>query len=102
MKINTTRQSLLDALLVVSRGAGDGEAAAARTGRTIKVRCLVTAMRHAARSRDIAELVAANPGQLQLATSSAEVEKAWQAGRIASLIGIEGGGSIGGFCVSRR
>ncbi|MCA1662099.1 MAG: dipeptidase [Novosphingobium sp.] len=44
----------------------------------------------------VKRLVAANPGQLQLATSSAEVERAWKAGRIASLIGIEGGGSIGG------
>jgi membrane dipeptidase len=40
-------------------------------------------------------LVAAHPGQLQLAASSAEVERAWQAGRVASLIGIEGGGAIG-------
>jgi membrane dipeptidase len=44
----------------------------------------------------VKRLVAANPGQLQLATSSAEVERAWKAGRIASLIGMEGGGSIGG------
>ena len=44
----------------------------------------------------VKRLVAANPGQLQLATSSAEVERAWKAGKIASLIGMEGGGSIGG------
>ena len=40
-------------------------------------------------------LVAANPGHLELASSSAEVERAWRRGRIASLVGIEGGGSIG-------
>ena len=40
----------------VLAGFADGELAVAATGRTIKVRCLVTAMRHAARSRDIAEL----------------------------------------------
>ncbi|HYD05979.1 MAG TPA: dipeptidase [Reyranella sp.] len=44
----------------------------------------------------VKRLVAANPGRLQLATSSAEVERAWKAGKIASLIGMEGGGSIGG------
>ena len=44
----------------------------------------------------VKRLVAANPGQLQFATSSAEVERAWKAGKIASLIGMEGGGSIGG------
>ena len=44
----------------------------------------------------VKRLVAANPAQLQLATSSAEVERAWRAGKIASLIGMEGGGSIGG------
>ena len=41
-------------------------------------------------------LVAAYPGDLQLATSAADVEKAMKAGRIASLIGMEGGHSIGG------
>ena len=44
----------------------------------------------------IKRLVARYPGELQLATSSAEVERAWKAGRIASLVGMEGGGSIGG------
>ena len=44
---------VVDAVLA---GFTDGERAAAGAGRTIKVRCLVTAMRHAARSRDIAEL----------------------------------------------
>ncbi|QGN53763.1 dipeptidase [Novosphingobium sp. Gsoil 351] len=44
----------------------------------------------------IKRLVARYPGELALATSSADVEKAWKAGRIASLIGMEGGGSIGG------
>ncbi len=46
--------AVLDAVLA---GFADGErAAAAAAGRGITVRCLVTAMRHAARSRDIAEL----------------------------------------------
>ena len=44
----------------------------------------------------VKRLVAANPEQLQLATSSSEIERAWRAGKIASLIGMEGGGSIGG------
>lgn len=44
---------VMDAVLA---GFADGEKAAAALGRTIVVRCLVTAMRHAARSRDIAEL----------------------------------------------
>ena len=37
-------------------GFADGEKAAAAAGQAITVRCLVTAMRHAARSREIAEL----------------------------------------------
>ena len=40
----------------VMRGFADGERDAAAAGRPIVVRCLVTAMRHAARSREIAEL----------------------------------------------
>ena len=44
---------VVDAVLA---GFADGEKTAAADGRLIKVRCLVTAMRHAARSRDIAEL----------------------------------------------
>ncbi len=44
-------------------GFADGEKAAAAVGRTITVRCLVTAMRHAARSRDIAELADRVPRQ---------------------------------------
>ncbi|MFM9035216.1 MAG: adenosine deaminase, partial [Mycobacterium sp.] len=40
----------------VLAGFAAGEQSAAAAGRTIVVRCLVTAMRHAARSRDIAEL----------------------------------------------
>ena len=36
------------------------------------------------------------PADMQLATSAAEVEQALRAGRIASLIGMEGGHSIGG------
>ena len=48
--------SLDDVVDAVLSGFVDGEKAAAAVGRTIVVRCLVTAMRHAARSRDIAEL----------------------------------------------
>ena len=44
----------------------------------------------------VKRLVARNPGRLQLATSAAEAERAMRAGKIASLIGMEGGGSIGG------
>lgn len=44
---------IVDAVLA---GFADGERDAATAGRTIQVRCLVTAMRHAALSRDIAEL----------------------------------------------
>lgn len=47
----------LDAVVdAVLAGFADGEKAAASAGHTITVRCLVTAMRHAARSREIAEL----------------------------------------------
>jgi adenosine deaminase len=47
----------LDAVVdAVLAGFADGAKAAAAAGRTITVRCLVTAMRHAARSREIAEL----------------------------------------------
>ena len=48
-----TLDDVVDAVLA---GFADGEKAAAAAGRTIVVRCMVTAMRHAARSRDIAEL----------------------------------------------
>jgi len=48
--------SMEDVLEAVLAGFADGEKAVAAAGRTITVRCLVTAMRHAARSRDIAEL----------------------------------------------
>jgi adenosine deaminase len=44
---------VVDAVLA---GFADGEKAAASAGRPIVVRCLVTAMRHAALSREIAEL----------------------------------------------
>ena len=40
-------------------------------------------------------IVARYPQELQLATSADEVERAMKAGRIASLIGMEGGHSIG-------
>lgn len=47
----------LDAVVdAVLDGFAAGEKAAAAAGRPIVVRCLVTAMRHAARSREIAEL----------------------------------------------
>jgi len=45
--------AVVDAVLA---GFADGEKAAAAAGRPIVVRCLVTAMRHAALSREIAEL----------------------------------------------
>ena len=48
--------SLDDVVDAVLAGFADGEKAAAARGRDITVRCLVTAMRHAARSRYIAEL----------------------------------------------
>jgi len=48
--------SLDDVVDAVLAGFADGEKAAAAEGHAIVVRCLVTAMRHAARSRDIAEL----------------------------------------------
>ena len=48
--------SLDEVVDAVLAGFADGGKAAAAAGRTITVRCLVTAMRHAARSRDIAEL----------------------------------------------
>jgi adenosine deaminase len=44
---------VVDAVLA---GFADGEKSAVAAGKTITVRCLVTAMRHAARSREIAEL----------------------------------------------
>ncbi|MCI4676877.1 adenosine deaminase [Candidatus Mycolicibacterium alkanivorans] len=48
--------SLDDVVDAVLAGFADGEKAAAAEGHVIVVRCLVTAMRHAARSREIAEL----------------------------------------------
>ena len=48
--------SLDDVVDAVLAGFADGEKAAAAEGHPITVRCLVTAMRHAARSREIAEL----------------------------------------------
>jgi membrane dipeptidase len=41
-------------------------------------------------------LIARYPQDLQLCTTTAEVERAMKAGRIASLLGMEGGHSIGG------
>lgn len=48
--------SLDEVVDAVLAGFAAGEKAAGGAGRTIVVRCLVTAMRHAARSREIAEL----------------------------------------------
>lgn len=48
--------SLDEVVDAVLAGFADGEKVAEAVGRSITVRCLVTAMRHAARSRDIAEL----------------------------------------------
>src|ERR1700755_3226458 len=48
--------SLDEVVDAVLAGVADGERAARADGRTITVRCLVTAMRHAARSLEIAEL----------------------------------------------
>ncbi|MGK2881612.1 MAG: adenosine deaminase [Mycobacterium sp.] len=48
--------SLDDVVDAVLAGFADGEKAASAEGKTTTVRCLVTAMRHAARSREIAEL----------------------------------------------
>jgi adenosine deaminase len=48
--------SLDEVVDAVLAGFADGEKALRSDGRTITVRCLVTAMRHAARSREIAEL----------------------------------------------
>ncbi|TCM19006.1 membrane dipeptidase [Novosphingobium sp. PhB165] len=46
---------------------------------------------------DVAKrLIASYPQDMQLATSAADVEKAMKAGKIASLLGMEGGHSIGG------
>lgn len=52
----TTGLSLDEVVEAVLRGFDEGAAEAADAGRRIEVRCLVTAMRHAARSREIAEL----------------------------------------------
>lgn len=41
-------------------------------------------------------LVARYPDRLALALTAADVERAWKAGKIASLMGMEGGHSIGG------
>ena len=43
----------------------------------------------------IKRVIARYPAEMQLATTSAEVERAMRSGRIASLIGMEGGHSIG-------
>jgi adenosine deaminase len=56
-ELHIDRGLSLDAVVdAVLAGFADGEKAASSAGRTITVRCLVTAMRHAARSREIAEL----------------------------------------------
>src|SRR5258707_12362869 len=56
-ELHIDRGLSLDAVVdAVLAGFTDGEKAASAEGRGITVRCLVTAMRHAARSREIAEL----------------------------------------------
>src|SRR5258707_1613375 len=56
-ELHIDRGLSLDAVTdAVLAGFADGEKAAAAEGRTITVRCLVTAMRHQARSLEIAEL----------------------------------------------
>ena len=56
-ELHIDRGLSLDAVVdAVLAGFADGEKAASAEGRAITVRCLVTAMRHAARSREIAEL----------------------------------------------
>jgi len=56
-ELHIDRGFSLDAVVdAVLAGFADGEKAAGSEGRTITMRCLVTAMRHAARSREIAEL----------------------------------------------
>jgi adenosine deaminase len=56
-ELHIDRGLSLDAVVdAVLAGFAEGEKAAAAEGKTITVRCLVTAMRHAARSREIAEL----------------------------------------------
>jgi adenosine deaminase len=52
----TTGLSLDEVVEAVLEGFDEGSATAGAAGRPILVRCLVTAMRHAARSREIAEL----------------------------------------------
>ncbi len=52
----TAGLSLDEVVDAVLDGFAEGVAASAANGRTIEMRCLVTAMRHAARSREIAEL----------------------------------------------
>lgn len=49
--------ALEDVVEIVNAGFRDGEAKAAASGRPIRVTALLTAMRHAAKSREIAELV---------------------------------------------
>jgi adenosine deaminase len=57
-ELHVTRGLSLDeVVLAVLEGFRHGEAAAAEAGRQIRVRALLTAMRTAARSREIAELV---------------------------------------------
>jgi adenosine deaminase len=52
--------TLDEVVVAVEEGFRDGEAQAAAAGRPIRVGTLITAMRHAARSREIAELAVAH------------------------------------------
>jgi membrane dipeptidase len=47
-------------------------------------------------------VIAANPAEMQFCTDAACVEKAWKAGKVASLLGAEGGHSIGGSLAALR
>lgn len=55
--------TLTQVVQAVLDGFAEGRAAAGAAGHSIRVRALLTAMRHAARSREIAELVVAFRGQ---------------------------------------
>ncbi len=59
-ELHTRRGLSLDEVVqAVLDGFAEGSASAAKSGSTIRVRALLTAMRHAARSREIAELAVA-------------------------------------------
>jgi microsomal dipeptidase-like Zn-dependent dipeptidase len=60
-------------------------------------------LRQALRQVDVVHrMIAAYPEQLVLAESAADIERAWRDGRIASLIGLEGGHAIQGTLAAVR